>query len=89
MDQCVSHVTGIIMIVVCLLVVLYSEHEYAVREHRHLREKALLLEEKQLVVSMYHEVQKAVCVVINMEQVLPLSKQMFSNISYFCTNLQR
>ena len=80
-------ILGIIIIGVSVLSVLHHEHAHQVREQQHLLEKAIVQEEKQFAMAMYHEIRKVVCMVIKMEQLLPISRRSYINISYPCPNI--
>jgi hypothetical protein len=79
-------ILGMILIATSLLSMVYYDHAYQTREQRYLLEKKQVAEDKQFALAMYNEVRKAVCVVIRAEQLLPVYKRSFINISYPCPN---
>jgi D-alanine-D-alanine ligase-like ATP-grasp enzyme len=80
-------ILGIIIIGVSVLSVLHYDHVHQVREQQHLLEKAIAQEEKQFAIEMYHEIRKVICTIIKMEQLLPISRRSYINISYPCPNI--
>jgi hypothetical protein len=80
-------ILGIVIIGASVLSILYHEHAHQVREQQHLLEKALVQEEKQFAMAMYHEIRNVICTVIKMEQLLPVSRRSYINVSYPCPNI--
>jgi len=80
-------ILGIIIIGVSVLSILHHDHAHQVREQQHLLEKVQVAQEKQFAIEMYHEIRKVICTIIKMEQLLPISRRSYINISYPCPNI--
>lgn len=77
-------ILGLILIMISTISIMYHEHSHLVKEQRYLKEQREVEEDKQFAMAMYHEIRKVVCTVAQMEQLLPISKRSFINITYPC-----
>lgn len=75
---------GILLLILSFSsIYVHIQKEYK-KSHKQLIERIEMEEEKRAMDVMYNEIRNVVCRVVQMEQLLPVSKRSFVNISYSC-----